>query len=96
MKTGVSSKEEQSVTAEVANFLQERAKRDASRYQIFLFPQAAQKDADKYLYLPVKVQGEGLDAYDKALILQELQEAWNEQKPPPTYHVTLRPAGVPF
>lgn len=43
-----------------------------------------------WLYLPVYVDGE--DAFDRATILQELEEAWRNQQPEPYWELLLIPA----
>jgi hypothetical protein len=36
-----------------------------------------------------------VDAYDKAVILQDLEDTWNDQEPKPEIKVFLRPAAPP-
>lgn len=49
------------------------------------------KEEGGWLYVPVYVPGD-LDAYDKASLLQELEDAWNHQEPEPDWQLLLIPA----
>ncbi len=49
------------------------------------------KQEDRYLHVPVAVRGK-MDVYDKVVILQRLEDAWNNQAKRPYWHLFLVPA----
>lgn len=42
-------------------------------------------------YVPVHIS-DALDAYDLAGVLQDMENSWNDQEPPPDHQVLLIPA----
>lgn len=74
----------------VEAFLRERvAERGMSAR--FLFDQALMEG--RWLRLLVYVEGDQYDAYDRASLLQDLEDAWNDQEPQPEPRLWLIPAG---
>lgn len=46
---------------------------------------------NRLLYVPVFVEST-TDAYEKAMILQNLEDAWNNREPSPNWQLFLEPA----
>jgi hypothetical protein len=44
----------------------------------------------RFVIIPARVEGD-LDAYDKAGILQEIEDSWNNREPRPHWQAILRP-----
>jgi len=47
----------------------------------------------KYLHFAVRLQVSG-DAYDRAKVLQELEDAWDTEHPDSQWHLLLLPTGA--
>ena len=66
--------------------------REAKKRRIHaLFHKELARQDNGFLSIPVYIQ-DVLDAYDKASRLQELEDAWNNQEPEPSYQLLLVPA----
>ena len=61
--------------------------------EIVLYPEEASMEGH-YLYLPTYLP-DGRDAYDYAVKLQKLEDAWNDQVPRPNPPINLIPAKSP-
>ena len=44
-----------------------------------------------WYHVPVHIS-DALDAYDKASILQDMEDSWNDQEPAPDYPILLVPS----
>lgn len=55
---------------------------------------SAAKEQNGFLHLPVHLAS-GLDTFEFAAALQDLEDAWNEQEPRPTRRLWLLPAAKP-
>jgi len=60
-------------------------------HKVTFYESGARKDTVGYIHLPASVD-ETLSIYDKATVLQDLEDAWNYQESTPPYQVVLVPS----
>lgn len=70
-----------------------RAETERRGLDITLYTNAASQE-NRFLIVPTYLVG-GMDAYDIAAELQDLEDAWNDQEPRPYWLLILRPAAKP-
>jgi hypothetical protein len=73
--------------AKIFAWLEKRSSRETVPVRIHR--KAARTDGD-YLYVPVRVEGD-LDAYEKAQLMQTMEDEWNYQDPSPARKILLIP-----
>lgn len=77
---------------EITDWLQAQSQRFG--FEVVLYEDEAEMKSS-YFYIPAYLPG-GKDAYDYALKLQKLEDAWNDQEPRPEPSILLMPAKSPI
>jgi hypothetical protein len=72
----------------VREWLEQELKEHNSEGTVYI---ARAQRQNGWLHVPVYVGGEG-DAYDKASLLQDIEDAWNDQEPRHEFQLLLVPA----